>query len=565
MDNDSVKATFIKYYLCQDLLNRIWSFLPLAFFHIGGSKALTDLEIKSWVKNTNEMAKILKLDQPRFKRLLKTHINALAAGRKPTKSLENLIRSHIEYIRSEIAKIPNTPNKARASLLALIRVKETANTDQIYDAMVLFSEEISPQLITEIVRSWKEEAKTHKEEHKGAPFITSDIFWVSRDLMEEIDGVSRYRFREHFGIGEFEQVFEQVEGGLVASILEGSIGIEISFWGDIRLTFASYNLWLASRSRKMSNRIRGFINITLMRIANQQHPEGYWVDYQLTEPTTRDSETPKRYLSNTYTTALCSLNLLKLSVLESRRQKGILGAKWLLENQNPDGSWSRELPSKDGITQKPDMFTSLLALEALVRSGLENIERSIDQGIKWIMCQQNELGMWEDREFPFPFLTVLVLEFMKFIKSKATFSSGLDPYLSTAKGFLDRSLQFSFEEGTNSNRLAIIAAFQAIEAFLYSVLSHPSVNGKIFLNRNETIGMRKALTQFQTHLQNAGEIKRGEVISYRNSLDRLAYLRDQIVHKAIGINQSECRSLVNDALKFVTKYSLMIHGFDIFA
>jgi hypothetical protein len=77
--------------------------------------------------------------------------------------------------------------------------------------------------------------------------------------------------------------------------------------------------------------------------------------------------------------------------------------------------------------------------------------------------------------------------------------------------------------------------------------------------------MRKALTKFQSDLQNSGIIKRDQVVSFRNSLDRLAYLRDQVVHKAIDITQGECRTLIDDALRFVSEYSLKIYGFDIFA
>jgi hypothetical protein len=44
----------------------------------------------------------------------------------------------------------------------------------------------------------------------------------------------------------------------------------------------------------------------------------------------------------------------------------------------------------------------------------------------------------------------------------------------------------------------------------------------------------------------------------------LAYLRDEIVHKCIDITQSTCRPLIDDAFKFIGKYSLEIFGFDIF-
>ncbi len=568
MNVNSAKAIFVEYFRSRELLNYVLNLLPLLSLAIGGKKVPTGIEPEPLVESINEKAESLGFDQSRFERLVKTHVNALIAGRKPTKSLENLIRSHCENIENEIRRMPNTIDKARDGLIALIEAESFGDTDPVYDAMVLLSDKISSKLIEKIVRHWREEARAHEEQLKGARFITSHIFWVSRDFMETIDGVSRYRFREHFNIGGFEPAFREVEAMLATSLLEGCTGTRTIFtalWGDTELPSVVHDLWLVSRSRELTNRIRSFVDSTLLRISGWQEPvEGWWTDFQLTEPVSEDSER-RRLSHDTYVTALCSLVLLKLSVSESKRGLGILGAKWLLERQNPDGSWSHERISGNGIVSEPDIFTSLLTLEALIRSGIDNIEHSIKQGVQWIMQQQNELGMWDDQALPYPLMTVLVLEFMEFIKSRNSFSSGLDPYLSMSRGLLNRSVQLSLEENSSSHRLAVIAAFQGIEAFLYSVLSHPSVNIKIFVTSNETIGMKKALTQFQTYLQNKGEIKRNEVIPYRNSLDRLVYLRDQVVHKAIDITRSECRPLIDDALRFAGRYSLKIFGFDIFA
>lgn len=565
MNNNSTKAIFVEYFLSQELLHDIRNFLPLPFLHIGGKKILTDVKPEPLIKSISDKAKELKFNQSLFEKFLQMHIDGLVAGKKP-KILDNFVRSYCERLERKICNIPNTLDKARDALRALIEVEAFVDTDQVYDAMVLLHDEVTTKLIAKVVRNWKEEAKRHKE-RKDYPFLESDIFWVSRDFMETMDGTSRYRFREHFGIGEFESAFAEVESMLATSLLEGSSGTEaitIPFWGDRRLTSVAYDLWLVSRSRNLPNRIRDFVNVALRRIAVWQFPEGWWTDFQLTEPTGKDPKTgleTSRYLPNTYTTALCSLNLLKLSISEPMRQGGVLGAKWLLERQNPDGSWSRERISKNGITSQPDVFLSLLSLEALVRSGIGNIKHSIESGLEWVIKQQNELGMWNDEGFPFPFMTVLVLEF---IKLKDSFPSKLDQYLSMSKDFLNRSVQFSLEENSNSHKLAIVTAFQGTEAFLYSVLSHPSVNIKIFEAPDETIGMRKALTLFQTYLQDIGEIKRNEVVSYRNSLDQLAYLRNQVVHKGIDITQSMCRPLIDDALKFTAEYSLRIFGYDAF-
>jgi hypothetical protein len=252
--------------------------------------------------------------------------------------------------------------------------------------------------------------------------------------------------------------------------------------------------------------------------------------------------------------------LLKLAVSDTLRQKGVLGAQWLLGKQNADGSWSMDRVTPDGITSKPDLFLSLLAIEALVRSGIEDIGSSIDLGLEWVRKQQNPLGLWDDDYLPFPLITVLVLEL---IETRDCLPHRLSHYQSMSKNFLNRSMQLALEENSDSHRLAVIAAFHAIEAFLYSALTAPTINVKIF-DRDETVGMKKALTLFQTHLQEKGRIPRNQVVPHRNSLDRLAYLRDQIVHKGIDVSQSECRPLIDDAAEFAGTYSVEVFGFNIF-
>ena len=54
------------------------------------------------------------------------------------------------------------------------------------------------------------------------------------------------------------------------------------------------------------------------------------------------------------------------------------------------------------------------------------------------------------------------------------------------------------------------------------------------------------------------------VIKYRNSLDQLAYLRDQIVHKGIDVSQKDCRALIDDVFEFESKYSNEIFKYNIF-
>jgi hypothetical protein len=311
--------------------------------------------------------------------------------------------------------------------------------------------------------------------------------------------------------------------------------------------------------------MREIINIILRRISIEQDPNGFWPSLTIKKPAGRDPETLiEKYdpVPDTHLTALCSLLLLKLSNSDNLRQKGKSGAKWLLEKQESEGYWVIESMGRKNHLPKPDIFTTVIALNALARSQIENINHSMSQGIEWLKEQQNELGLWDDNGFPFPFLTVITLEFFQ---TKEYYKQELTNFQFLSKGFLKRSIQFSLEEDSNSQQLAIISAFHGIEAFLYSILSHETINVKIFKDKEKTIGYRKALIEFQNFLQNKGEIKKNEVLPYRNSLDRLAYLRDQIVHKGLIINKTESYPLIKDAQKFLSLFSLKVFNFDVFA
>ncbi len=563
----SGRALFAEYNRAVDLSEHVVAVLPLAFRRVreGG------VEISAWAAKTIERVfeagRQFSFDWTRYERLFRYHTKSLSEARRPTKSLERFLVAHRNALRQRIADIPNSLDKARDALLGMVDAEYFRKSEQAYDAMALLHDQIADETVATVVREWKMEAKEHYEQHKNDPIPWGDIFWVSRDFMETTDGVSRYRFRERFEIGEFEPAFDEVERMMAGALLEGSSGREAAFmpfWGDQYLTGVARNLWLVSRSRRMPLRISVYVDMALRRVGALQYADGWWTDFMTTELAGKDAKDGverSRYLPSIYTTALCSVVLVKLSGSNELMEKGAAGARWLLERQNPDGSWSVPRGAAGKVVLRPDIFVTLLCLEAIVRSGIANVGNSVDLGREWVLARQDELGMWRHESFPGPFLTVLVLEFLE---TQRLVGVNLGGYMSTAKGFLQMATRLLTEGNPNSRRLATISAYHGIEAFLYGVLSLVTVNVRIF-DGSETIGMRKALKRFQSHLQQLGRIGRNEVVLFRNDLDRLAYLRDQVVHKSIDVAESECRELVDRAMDFVSAYSAQFLGKDLFA
>jgi len=498
------------------------------------------------------------LDSPcrsRVQRLLANRLKALSSGRKPTSTLEQRLHELSESHKSSLAAIPSSLDKAKGSLMALIDIGDF-ESDQEYDAMCLLHEHVAPEDIARIVTRWKEELRRSLEEQAkpitalkpgndlegdSAPnekqesiprFLPkSYIFWTSRDLMETLDAMSRYRFMEVFDIGEFPETVAEIEGVFESTVVESDL----------------HDLWLASRSAMLCGRIRCPIESSLTHIANHQHIDG-WYEYRMWD------------IPSNCTTALSCVVMLKLSRSNRQLERAMRGVQWLAKQQQPSGAWTEVIHRNQELIQEPDLFTTLLAAEAIRASGLHGYDHTLSMADSWIMSQQGSDGTWKNKIFPFPLMTVLVVEYFERRRPPL---SNLGNYLSIARDFILRSRELALEDNENSRRLAIVAAFQGIEVFLYGCLSHPSVNIKVFEKASRTIGMGKALDELEKYLQKTGVLKPGQSIEYRNSLDKLTYYRNEIVHKGASIGGKEARELTEATARFSELICQRIFGYSL--
>ena len=478
----------------------------------------------------------------RIRRLLINRLKALASGRKPTSTLEQRLRELSESHMSSLATIPASLDKAKGTLMALIDIGDF-ESEQEYDAMCLLREHVAPEDITGVVTRWKEELRRSLKEQEPIPRFPpkSYIFWVSRDFMETLDAISRYRFMEVFNIGEFPETLAEIEGMFESTVVESD----------------PHDLWLASRSAMLCGRIRCSIDISLTHIANHQHNEGWWPSQMMA----RTDEHRMRHPPCNYTTALSCVDLLRLSRSNRQLERAKQGVQWLAKQQQPSGAWTWATTQNQKQIQEFDLFTTLLAAESIRASGLQGYDHTLSMADSWIMSQQDPDGTWNDKNIPFPFMTALVVEY--FEKRRPPLSN-LVNHLSIARDFILRSGELALEDNENSRRLAIMVAFQGIEVFLYACLSHPSVNVKIFdKEQKRTIGMPEALTKLETYLQSTNVLKQGQHVDYRNSLDNLAYHRNEIVHKGASIGEKEARELTKDSARFSELICQRIFGYSL--
>lgn len=530
-------------------------------------------------------------ERSQLESILAQHLNSVIAGEGNFVELEKQISSLSERLSNSLSSIPNSIAKAVGCLAALVDLGEVDN-DQELDAMCLLKEHVTDDQVSKIVGEWKADLRHHLEvqsrpipvhrvvqDAEGSVAIEQDgtrlpnpspsnIFWISRDFAENLDAMSRYRFMEVFDVSEFPETLVEIEGLFATSLLEMEPRMLQAMAGDSRWTEVVYDLWLASRSMRLCARIRDYVEVALTRIAYHQLLAGYWAS---------PHRTPVHSSTSCYLTALSCVVILRLARKQWQLERAIEGVKWLVKQQRPSGAWNHthyryrhdeiehEEEKQDAglaVTEilEEDLFTTLLATEAIKLSGLQGYSSTVAMADSWILGQQTAEGVWEDKSFPHPFMTVLIVEHYQAHRPPL---SKLSSFLSMGRDFLLRSQQVGVEDNENSRRLALLLAFQGIEMFLYGCLNHPTVNIKMFEKPDSTIGMRKALTKLQTHYQSNGVLNRAEVIEHRNDLDRLAYHRDQIVHKGAAVSKREAEELVRAATAFVNLNSTRLFGYQL--
>ncbi len=530
MDKESTEKLYFEYYKLCELVEH-YSLLQLRSltesFQKGSDAGITDYicSLKSYSEETN-------FDFPEFEKLLKSEFEEL---KKQTvfdpfqvpiifKASNEFLTDYIKGIEHSIEEIPNSIDKTKCLLKGRIKANGPFDSDEIYEAITLLKNEIARTTPVRIYTVWKESY----EKHKKRASAHGSIFWPSRNPEYYEDLISRYKIYELYEFNEFHKVFEEVNREIEQELLSKleEQNAEVS---DFILSI--------SRSKNLLNKFKPLINVALCNIYNKQHSEGFWIRFF-------DEETPDIDLS-----ADSTLCFLKFTQNKKYLDAGIKGAKWLLENQNADGSWTST------ITQKPNAFITLIALESVVRSKIK-AQRAIDNGIDWLMSQQTAFGGWDDI-----LLNVAIIDFLENIKS---INTELTPYLKISKSYLSKSLELAQEEEMDYHRIAITTAFHGLEFFLYGLLNETSINVKVYDSKsNKTIGFRSAFSKLQEYLQQAKILNPNERLHNAGDLDSLAYIRDEIVHKAAAVDMENTLHSINKAIDFMSKYSKEILGYDI--
>lgn len=541
-----------------DLRDNLVNWLPMARELSPKRRASTT----DFIRQIRSDAKLIGFDQAIFKTLLDEYLGRLdaiargkrataASGRpvtsvevfvaqKPYRDIQAFLDAHIAAVRKKIAAVPKSPEKAREFLRALVLDQRSFGSDQAYDALVLLANEASNEIIDEIIKDWR-------QERARADVRFRSVFWTSRDFMERYDDLSRYRLHERFEIAGFDTAFGEVEAAFAAAISPHEAG---------GVRDVAFPLWMVSRTRNIPLRWPDAVRFACKYLCSTQQEDGSWLGHRaIVDPTDKGlvwEEAP-----TAEATALASAALMKLSSFEGERARAERGVKWLLEHQQAGGEWAEETRTGQEVTTRPDFFATVVAIEALSRSAERGARRAIEQALRWLSTQQDDIGEWRVSHLPWPLPTVFALECFE-MKDRTAYRG--DHYFEMGVGFLRRSISIANEDSGTSRRLAVIAAAQGLEALCYSLLSHLQEN---FWDGTQTIGLRKATSKLQTALQSRKKLKPNESLKFRGSIDTLAHYRDEIVHKSIEISASMALTVVLDAQRFADEYVPTVLGISV--
>jgi Squalene-hopene cyclase C-terminal domain len=492
------------------------------------------------------------IDEATFRDGLAAHLRGTLSGSAGS-ALTDLIDMRIDEVQARLKAVPATMEKAHDWVRALTREETHGDTD--YEAYVLLGDQVDPARVGAIAADWKKAWRAHREKSRDAWFFT-EAFWISRNHEDLFDDLAHYRFYERFALGEFDALFDDLERRLGASLLDlaGSLdpfGTAVRPDPDARA--AAQAIWLVSRARQLPVVLADVVGLVLRALSHATSPDGSWPS-----PVTSGEGTDTTYRPDTMGTAAAVIAVFKLSTSDAQQAAAARAVEWLVQSQEDDGHWAAYGPGT-AVQHDDSVLATALALEAILRSGRPNVERLTERAAKWLIAAQGDAGGWHERSLPNPLLSVVVLESLELWNAGP---QGLSEPLLLARDLLRRSQRLATEDTAEARQLAVVAAHTGIEAFMYVILSHPTVNEKTVKDK-ETIGLRRAMTRLQDHYHAQKLLPRNAVLPHRNGVDRLAILRDEIVHKALRVSRPDIDSHLREAQSFTSAISLQILGRDL--
>lgn len=517
----------------REIWHRFRTVISLGFSEF--SEAVLDDAWKSREGILNRLQPQLETLPPQARkavsRAIRHRLDSYEAGREPTSTLDKRLGEVDDAIMAAAARIPSGIDKARTLLKAYCNGYEF-EAMQDYEALVVVAEEVEKEVITRTLTDWRHQATEYDRQQRLENTTAykaghvSRRFWRSKNYTHNLDNAVVYNVIDHFDWGELEWLQDEIISELEP---EG-------YYPD--------DLWFLSRYPGLSSKLNHAFEVGVDRYGLKNSTSGAWKN-EIFSDTTYD------YIESAFATACMCCVIYRVSNRGELIDRANQGVKWLASHQRSDGGWYA-MEYEDDSGKSSDLFTSLVALDAIRLSSQPNLTTTYESGLEYLLGAQTPLGNWEVPESPYnwPTLSAFVVSLLesKFVQSN------LSTFEQTAKSFMDRSQQLLHEGSEASIKLSAVACFQGLEMLMYACID--SYGASFFTNKTETIGFRPAMQRLQEEMQSRGVINRGDVIPHKNSLDTLKAIRDSIVHRGGHASHDQVEQLIRKGREFANMVSL---------
>ena len=353
----------------------------------------------------------------------------------------------------------------------------------VYDAVLKMDKDYLNMCSKKIIEKWRNSIKQNKGD--------GECFYLPISRTETNDHMSHYRFYEYLrsqrGNLSYSHTIDKemikTEDWIMEKIRSVFDNFSLTDRQDINnyesenLYKQTYLLWEVSRSINLRFRLSSFSDLWIKQVKHCRLNEGYW-----------QIECGRGEKEKTYHSILISLVILKLTTKPEDREFIQETVQWLLKQQSTNGEW-KDNRSRTLGNINPNLFVTLLAIELIQRVKPQGSIPYINKAIRWVIEQQKDDGLWEDKALGDTFfVTAIVLEILKEFE---TLPGNLNNFQHLARDFMYRSKMLSFEEDMQSCKTAAILTGLATEMFLYGCLDKHNIS-YIHNNKEYTIGLNAA-------------------------------------------------------------------------
>lgn len=437
-----------------------------------------------------------------------------------------------------LVAIDNSLEKAGAILAGYAQGAFAYAESLFYEAITLFVSEINPSVVNVLLPTLRDELNASKL------FIKSDAFPV-----DERERLLRYWTNYLAKSGTPNDLSAMRFWSFLHHVVPHHFNVKEVLVTILRQEFelSSEAVLFALRYPELSAALRGRIDFWLEDKVGSTHPPGVIV-------TPSPMGTPGVLFADVLSTAKLGEVLVRAGRSIEFQQKGKNIVEWLFDNQSPQGGWPRSLdPSRPVAEQELSVPTTIAALRTIAHSGA-GASAEAESAKMWLASQQSPVGTWLDNS---PNELEVTLEYLE-VSSSLTPSSPSGQYWPSAVDFIREALVNLNDRSVVGNQVGIVLIYLGLEQALYAVISTEIPNENIYDNKGRSIGLYQAKNKAKNWLQNkaTSQLKRSNIPGFAG-LDRLAYFRNEIVHKGVRVQQADVQAVVEESLEFVRFLSLL--------